>query len=320
MIGQTIQPLIERENTLSSEESSVLKILLYFDIFRHPLRLEEISSYSSFGKRGILKVQTILNDLKSKGLLYEFEGYYMTQNNEQSVKRRLNGEKYALSSIVKAKRYSALIARFPFVRGICLSGSISKLYMDKEADIDYFIITSPERLWIARTFLVLFKKIFLLNSKKYFCVNYFVTEESLSIPNKNIFTATELAFLIPTYDYHSYNKLMLSNEWYRNYYPQFDLRDKSHIIPESKYFFKPYLERLFSGKLGEKLDCFFFKKTLNHWKNKFQHFDPETFDLRLRSKKNESKHHPLGYQERILHQFENNILNFEKKHAVKLDS
>ena len=87
-----------------------------------------------------------------------------------------------------------------------ISGSLSKGYYDDDGDIDFFIITSPKRLWIARTFLILYKKIFLLNSRKYFCVNYFISSNALEIEEKNIFTATELTTLLPMFGNGSFHK------------------------------------------------------------------------------------------------------------------
>ena len=61
----------------------------------------------------------------------------------------------------KALTVSRLISKFPYVEGVGISGSLSKGYYDDDGDIDFFIITSPKRLWIARTFLILYKKLFL---------------------------------------------------------------------------------------------------------------------------------------------------------------
>ncbi|TAH40339.1 MAG: hypothetical protein EYC69_11035 [Bacteroidetes bacterium] len=310
--------LLEPNTSLSGTDASVLKILIYFDNFQHPLRADEIAAYSIYGSEGISSIQHTLDQLRANGLINYSNGHYFINGNESWISRRLEGEKNAQRALKKARWFSGIIAGFPFVRGICLSGSISKNYMDANADIDYFVITSPGRMWLSRTMLVLFKKIFLLNSKKYFCVNYFVTEESLSIPNKNIFTATELAFLIPTYGQDHYYNLMSSNNWYRAYYPKLSLRDDTWLINKKRYFFKKLFEKILSGSFGDRIDSYFFRLTLNHWKKKFNYFDEETFDLRLRSRKNESKHHPLGYQEKILSRYKENLYNFESKHSVKL--
>ena len=101
----------------------------------------------------------------------------------------------------KALRNARLIFHFPFTRAIMISGSLSKNYADEASDVDYFIIVKPGRLWIARTLLIIYKRIFLMNSKKYFCVNYFIDEDHLEIEEKNLFTAVELTTLIPIHGF-----------------------------------------------------------------------------------------------------------------------
>jgi hypothetical protein len=70
--------------------------------------------------------------------------------------------------------------------------------------------------------------------------------------------------------------------------------------------------------MGEKLDTIFFRLTVKFWKKKFKHFDDSTFDFRLRSRKNVSKHHPLGFQEKVLSSYAKNIKEFTHAHHISL--
>jgi hypothetical protein len=234
------------------------------------------------------------------------------------VERRLTGERHAEKSLRTAVRYSRRIAAFPFVRAVALSGSISKKYMDDSSDIDYFILTAPGRMWVTRTLLVLYKKVFLLNDRKNFCVNYFLSEDALEVPDKNIFTATEVSFLIPTYNYGLYSEFMHANSWAKDFLPNFPLRQKEFMIVERKFFIKPLLENILSGSFGEMLDSMFFRITLRFWKKKFSHFDASTFDFRLRSRKNVSKHHPRGFQEKVLKKYAEGLSEFYRAHPQPL--
>ena len=96
--------------------------------------------------------------------------------------------------------------------------------MDEKSDLDFFIITAPKRLWIARTLLVMYKRFFLFNSHKYFCVNYFVDEDHLEIEEKNLFTATELATVIPLYGQVHYTNLLKANPWLKRFFPNYTPR------------------------------------------------------------------------------------------------
>lgn len=309
---------VEKATVFNPVSKNILRILLYFDIFKHPLRKEEIFYCSCEPSVTLSMVEVELSFLLSQNILVLCKGFYLLENNQRPVMRRLNGEAAAQKALKTAYRFSKLISMFPFVQGVCISGSLSKGYMDRETDIDYFIITTTGRLWLSRSLLILFKKIFLLNSRKYFCVNYFVDEESLRIPDKNFFTATELAFIVPTYNYELYAKLIDRNNWMKKYYPIFPMREKKGVLPVKKPMLKRFLELLFKGALGEKLDSLFFRMTLNHWKKKFSYFDESTFDHRFRSRKNVSKHHPKGFQEKILTAWEEKLDTFEIQYGIEL--
>ncbi|WP_201297583.1 nucleotidyltransferase domain-containing protein, partial [Flavobacterium sp. 9AF] len=164
-----------------------LKPLLYFSIFNHPLKKEEVYLYSSL--KDLKSVIEELDTALSRGIIEKTEDFYHTHLSSESIEKRKIGNKNAEIALVKAQKKARFISRFfPFIEGIAISGSLSKGYFDKNSDVDYFIITKPNHLWTCRTFLVLFKKIFLLNSKKYFCMNYFISSAYLEIEEKNIFT------------------------------------------------------------------------------------------------------------------------------------
>jgi hypothetical protein len=164
---------------------------------------------------------------------------------------------------------------------------------------------------------MLFKKIFLLNSKKNFCINYFIDEEKLDIDEKNIFTATELITLIPTFGSNVYDTFYENNIWIKNYYPNFPKR-VFNGSDQKTGFVKVSIEKIFNGKAGDKLDDFsmrFFKKYITR---KYSNFDPDEFKLAFKMTKKESKHHPQFFQKRVLEELNNRIKTFEEKHQITL--
>jgi predicted nucleotidyltransferase len=300
---------------------SVIRTLLYFDIFHYPITLDELYEYCNgypSTKKEIEKRLLTLENLgfiSRKGVFY----YIKTHNMSALVENRVRGNKEAEKLLKLSRSFSKFISCFPFVKGICLSGSLSKGYADKQSDIDYFIVTEPGRLWIARTLLILFKKLFLFNSKKYFCVNYFVDTNSLEIPDKNLFVATELVSILPAANQELYQRLRCANLWVRQYLPNNTLRvNKYDTLPENRNLLKRLIEKLFEDKFGDKVDDFFFRLTLSTWKKKFKHFNPDEFDLKMRTRKNVSKHHPNGFQSKIMKQFEESIKKYEKQFEVNL--
>ena len=309
---------VNTREKLSTMESDFLKTLMYFDIFSYPLTLKEVFACSNLSDISLPHIYQAADSLLEKGWIFKHDRFYGLHSGETNAERRKEGNLLASKMLRRAKWISRFIGSFPFVRGVCLSGSISKNFMTHEADIDYFIITRPERLWVARTILVMFKKIFLLNSHKYFCVNYFVDTEHLEIEEQNRFTATEVAFLIPTYGAQEYLNFCEANPWARKIFPNFPVRDVQQTPPSRSIGLKWLLEKIFSGKMGENLDRRFMKTTVKHWAKKFDHLSEVDWDIALKSRNYVSKHHPQNFQRRVLTAHAEKISAFEEKYSVSL--
>ena len=181
----------------SAEEISILKVLVYFDIFQYPLTKNEIRKYldKPFPESGF---EDLLQQMLSKQVIFQHNDFYSLHNNGLLAPRRKEGNLRAQMLMPKAFRIGRFLFHFPYVRAVCISGSLSKNFADEKADIDFFIITKANRLWLARTFMHFFKKFtFLTGHQHCFCMNYYIDEEALLIEAQNIFTAVEVITLVP---------------------------------------------------------------------------------------------------------------------------
>ena len=142
--------------------TNLIKVISYFSIFKYPLTADEIFYFSD--RKDKDTVMEELKMLEEKGVIHESEGFYSELKSDELISRRLKGNREAELIMPKAWKISKFISKFPYVTSVCISGSLSKGYFEDKSDIDFFIITKKNRLWIARTLLILYKKIFLLNS------------------------------------------------------------------------------------------------------------------------------------------------------------
>ncbi|NWG28611.1 MAG: nucleotidyltransferase domain-containing protein [Ignavibacteriaceae bacterium] len=304
---------------LTKLRKSILRTLAYYDIFSYPLTASEI--YYNLGDNHT-NVDEILNELQSlysANIVFKRGEFFLLNNDEKYFHRRTTGNILAQKRLKTARKVSGFISRFPFIRGILLSGSISKGFMEEDSDIDYFVITHPNRVWFSRLMLMMFKKLFLFNSKKIFCINYFVDSETLEIQEKNIFTATELVTLLPTFGKSIYDQLYEKNLWVKEYYPNFPKRDTNDVLDRKNGIMKSFLEWLFGRRIGDKLDDF--AMALFDWfnRNKYKNYDREDFTLAFKSSKKESKHHPKFFQKKVLQEFEQKIKSLEEKLNISLN-
>lgn len=290
----------------------IIKTLLYFDIFNYPLKSHEVFRFLEM--KGITEtdVRTALNRLSDDKVLFRYNDLYSVQNDRGIVERRIKGNAEAIRYLPIAKRKAKIISGFPFVQAVFASGSLSKDYMDERSDLDFFVVTSPGRLWIARTMLVIYKRVFLFNSHKYFCINYYVDEDHLEIEEKNLFTATELATVIPLYGASHYLELHRANNWLKNFFPNFQPRPL-HDAPDSKTgVIKKCFESIINVLFPEHLEKHFRNMTLKRWKRMYEReFQEVDFQVAFKSKAYASKNHDKNYQRKIMDLYGEKLRSFD---------
>ena len=96
------------------------------------------------------------------------------------------------------------------------------------------------------------------------------------------------------------------------------MQDASQCVDVRRTIVKHFFEKLWDGRVGEKLDRYCFHQTVKHWKKKFPQLTDAHFDLDMRSRKNTSKHHPQGFQWQVLQQHAEKIVQFEQQHQLSL--
>ena len=164
------------------------KGITYFDLFDYPVSVEEIYLFLDRTIDGD-ELKICLSKLAAEGHIYKFNEFYSLKNDPELLKKRIKENANAQYLLLTAHRISKFLFRFPYIKGVGISGSLSKNVANELSDIDYFIITKSNRLWIARTIMHLFKKItFLTGRQHWYCMNYYVDEDGMQIEEKNIFT------------------------------------------------------------------------------------------------------------------------------------
>lgn len=312
IIDKRLTPSHQKEFTGS--QSDILRVLAYFDIFQYPLTLTEIRSYLHEVQTTTIFENNIKALVSEKRIFYS-KGFYSLHDNHLLSHRRIEGNERARRLIPKATRIGRFLFLFPFVRGVLISGSLSKNFADEKADIDYFIITRANRLWISRTLLHIFKKFtFLTGHQHCFCMNYFVDEESLHITDQNIYTALEIATLVPVAGEPMIERFLLSNRWRARFFPACDPINLSDNKPR-RQIFKILFEKAFSGGLADRLDTWLMKVTSRRWsrKSRVGKRNKNGYTMNLLTGKHFARSNPGSFQERVLNLYERKLaeLNLE---------
>jgi hypothetical protein len=112
----------------------------------------------------------------------------------------------------------ALLARFPFVRLVALSGACAHDNAT-DPDVDVFLVTAPRRAWAVTLALTIWSR--LRGLRRSLCLNYVVDEHALSLPERDVFTATEVVGLKPLAGRSAYRRFVENNAWVGERYPNF---------------------------------------------------------------------------------------------------
>ena len=277
--------------------------------------LDEICNFSVSKNKD--KVATELDELIAKKIICKIDEFYLSDYDLDSIEKRKSGNKMAVEALKKAKEKAQFIAKFPFVEAVGVSGSLSKGYYDKDSDIDFFVITSVNKVWLCRSFLMLYKKLFLFNSRKYFCVNYFVSAGNLEIEEKNRFTATEIKTLIPFTGRTAFVEFYKQNNWIVDIFGQFTPKLES-VKNVKKPIPTQLSEQIFQTVFGNAVDNVLKRVTVYFWKIKFRQMSREEFKIALKSTTNISKHHPQNFQKQVLTSLNQKYDEIKRKHNIEL--
>jgi hypothetical protein len=216
-----LDPTIVRSIPLEANflQHAILHTLAYADVFDYPLTAPEIHRYLTGVKTSIEEVSQTLNDEKfGNGPIVRMGDYFTLRGRERNVETRLRRKSASERWWKDAKFYGRILASLPFVRMVTVTGSLAMDNLEARADIDYFVVTKPGRLWTCRAMSLLIVRLAKLRSVN-LCPNYFVSENALALEDYSLYTAHELAQMIPLYGKSIYNEMRRLNLWTDRYLP-----------------------------------------------------------------------------------------------------
>lgn len=210
-------------------EQAVLATLAYHKIFRYPLKIDELHSLLMYKKNTKFQLNKAVNNLIKMKKIIAKEGFIELKHGTSNVKLRKERERYSKYKKIKAAHYSKILSHIQTVEFVAVTGALAMNNSTKNDDIDLLVITSRNRLFTTRFFANLFLLPFKRspNSKKQkdrACLNIFIDEIDLSIKDKNLYTAHEIAQMQPIYSKHgTYTKFIKANTWIYKYLPNWTM-------------------------------------------------------------------------------------------------
>ena len=204
---------------LSPLERACVETVAYADVFDCALTQPELHRYLVGVEADRAAVRTALaSDRVAGGFLHQTGAYVTLAGREQLVERRRACAEHGARLWPQAARYGALLARLPFVRLVAVSGALAVDNAGVNGDIDYFIVTEPDRLWLCRG-LVIGVVRWAARRGITLCPNYFLSERALALDPPNLFMAHEVTQMVPVGHTAVYCRFRRLNRWTDRFLP-----------------------------------------------------------------------------------------------------
>ncbi|GEM_PF-5265491 len=310
------------DEQLNELESGIIKTLLYSGIFDYPLTEDEIIRFCQIKIPDDEQFKATLASLVRKDLLYHESGYYQLRKDGGLVRKRVKTNRLSKRYFPIAVSLAKTLFHFPFVRGVCLSGSLSKNNFDYGNDIDFFIISERKRLWLIRLMMTIYRKMLGSKRKYLICTNYFI-EMGTEVTPMNLFTAVELAILIPACGKKTSIDLLYQNQWIKDYFPNFGFEWVNDTLDENSNRLKRFIEFICIKQLFDFIDFMIMKIVIKRKKwqidtNRATVPNKETFFNTVNRKMVRMNFSIDDNQSRILKLFDMAGKEFESTKRVKL--
>jgi len=303
------------DRNMTSLEKSILSTLVYYDVLERPLTGFEVFNLLISKKKKKINFYQVLDLLENSSelnkLINQKNGLYFLKGRSGIVKERIERQKIADRKWRKARRVIGFFQLIPFVRMVAVSGSLAVNNPKKESDIDLLIATESGRIWTCRGIVTLFTHLIgqrrhgaLTNNR--FCLNHYLTDNSLKIPFRSLYNAQTYAHLMPILEIEKglYRKFQRANQWIGSYLAFYPKEEKGYcktIKLNSLFTFTRKLREFFlNGRVGNSLESI-----LKRFQEKRIKKDPLTYRSggRVVFDDNQLEFHPDSPEKEILKKY-----------------
>lgn len=254
---------------------NIIVTVAYYDIFDYPLTAFEVWKYLiDYGEESVRDVREatlfdIMEELDNKELekyIGQHRGFYFLKGKNDLVEKRIRRNKISEHKFEIIRRVVWFLRFVPYVRMVAVTGRMAMKNASQESDLDLLIALKHGRIFTGRTLVTLL--VHILGRRRYgekitdrICLNYFITDKSLEIQIKDMFSSSEYSFLLPMFGFKNFQKFQEANIWIKDTKPSYHTEKLANLkmIPDSD-------PARFLRKWGERLLSFnFIEKSLKKW-------------------------------------------------------
>jgi len=228
--------LEDKNNNVSLIKEAIVKTIAFFDLFDYPVTVFELWRFINIK----CELNSVLSILQSRSdpialrVIGSLNGFYFLQGRSDIIRKRMERYNYTDRKIKKAILVARIFKFIPWIKMIAVSNIIGAHNLKNKSDIDIFIITEKDRVWLSRFFSTGLMKLLRQRPKQgdeqdKICLNFYLSSEDLDLKkfmmdNMDVYYIYWLANLVPIYNkVDTYQKLIKANNWLKHYLPNWKI-------------------------------------------------------------------------------------------------
>lgn len=243
---------------MDKDKKAVLVPLIFFKRYHRGLDIRELRRYSWQTELSEKRIKEITASISR--LNYRTDKVWLDKKESDLLEQ----DKWVVVFWRKVKKWRWIFSNVPFLSRVFVSNTLAFGVVNKESDIDLFLIGKPKRLWTMRAFLLLELNLFELRvrSKKRrarFSPEFFVSEAALNLSplllDNDYYFSFWLSDLVSVWPDNNNGKLWAYNNWNKSNLPiAWRSPKQKSFVPIKASAFVRFVERILSGRMGDKLE------------------------------------------------------------------
>lgn len=240
----------------------IVQTITYYDVMDYPMTDFELWRHlivkDSKTVWSLRDVRQTLASQEMQEFVDQKNGLYFLKGREMLVGERRKRQRTSLLKIQRLKRAVFFLRAIPFVRGVGITGRLAFRNAEESSDLDVLIVLGAGHIWLGRILVTAF--VHMIGMRRYgdksvnrICLNYYVTDDSLTVPTQDLFGAHEYSFIVPLCGARVMKEFARANTWIVQYKPHYmrEIAASTWTYGDNAFF-------LFVQSVGEKLLGFSF--------------------------------------------------------------
>ena len=304
----------KRQITLSVAEQAILRTVLYSSLFDWPLKVRELQQdllELTLDESSIVQVYRSSAALQS--VIEYQDGYLFSRGLKDLIEKRKQREVRSRAILDANHWVLKLVCSIPYTRLVAVSGSAAHLNMDREGDIDLFLVTQGNRVWSVAVTLLLLAK--LLGRRKMVCFNFILSDRRLELERKDLFNANQIIHLQPVIGEEIYRRFVELNSFVSDFYPNFEMTSNNLIDQPGRILeITKWIAEWFLWPGLAQLQEFVCRTTYRWYLKRKSHLWKSPEEVAM--EKDYLKLHTESHRRRVMERFEEALLQAVGKIAV----